>query len=108
MCEIYSSASPARYEAVTRSVRLHGGVTSVRLERAFWDILEEIAGSEETPLPKFLETLHDEAMGRHGDISNFASLLRVVCTTYLREVLPGARQAVKQASEGRLKEARPR
>ncbi|QJB57114.1 ribbon-helix-helix domain-containing protein [Pseudodesulfovibrio sp. zrk46] len=94
MCEIYSSTPPSRYEAVTRSVRLYGGVTSVRLERGFWDILEEIAASEGVSLAKFLENLHEEAMNHHGEISNFASLLRVVCTTYLRKVAPGLKQAV--------------
>lgn len=93
MCEIYSSTPPARYEAVTRSVRLHGGVTSVRLERGFWDILEEIAASEGSSLAKFLENLYDEAQNHHGEISNFASLLRVVCTTYLRDVSPGLQKA---------------
>lgn len=85
MCEIYSSTPPAQYEAVTRSVRLYGGVTSVRLERGFWGILEELAASEGMSLAKFLENLHAEAENQHGKISNFASLLRVVCTTYLRE-----------------------
>lgn len=94
MCEIYSSTPPHRYEVVTRSIRLHGGVTSVRLERAFWAILEELASSEGVPLAKFLENLHDEAVAKHGSIGNFASLLRVVCTTYLRDVAPALKQAV--------------
>ncbi|WP_461209578.1 ribbon-helix-helix domain-containing protein [Desulfocurvus sp. DL9XJH121] len=92
MCDIYSSTPPARYESITRSVRLHGGVTSVRLERAFWIILEEVAASQGLTLPRFLENLHDEARARHGEINNFASLLRVVCTTYLSDVSPGLRQ----------------
>jgi len=72
---------------------LHGVVTSVRLERGFWAILEEVASSEGLSLAKFLENLHDEAQVHHGEISNFASLLRVVCTTYLRDVSPGLKQA---------------
>jgi predicted DNA-binding ribbon-helix-helix protein len=70
-------------------MRLHGVVTSVRLERAFWAILEEVAELEGISLPKFLENLHDEAVACHGEVPNFASLLRVVCATYLREVAPG-------------------
>lgn len=92
MCEIYASTDPAEYEQLTRSLRLHGGVTSVRLERRFWTVLDELAGSENSTLPKFLETLHDEAVLLHGEIGNFASLLRVVCTTYLGTVRPQIRQ----------------
>ncbi len=94
MCQIYASTAPADYTQVTRSVRLHGGVTSVRLERRFWTVLEEMAEAESVPLARFLETLHDEAAHIHGGVGNFASLLRVVCATYLgtsRE--PSASQA---------------
>jgi predicted DNA-binding ribbon-helix-helix protein len=94
MCEMYASTNPAEYEQVTRSVRLHGGVTSVRLERRFWNVLEELAASENTSLPRFLETLHDEAVVIHGVVGNFASLLRVVCTTYLTSRSAVDRQAV--------------
>lgn len=93
MCHIYASTSPEEYEQVSRSVRLHGGVTSVRLERRFWSVLEDIAAGEQTPLPRFLESLHDEATALHGTVSNFASLLRVICTVYLqsgRTEAPGA------------------
>lgn len=94
MCEIYSSTPPDQYEAVTRSVRLNGAVTSVRLEQCFWDILEEIAEGEGLTLAKFLANLHDEAMLRHGGIGNFASLLRVACSTYLKSVRPGLAAAI--------------
>ena len=33
----------AQYEPVTRSLRLHGAVTSIRLEARFWAILDEMA-----------------------------------------------------------------
>lgn len=83
MCEIYSSTPPPEYEQVTRSVRISGAVTSIRLERRFWSILDDVAAKENLSLGKFLAALHKEAYNVHGEISNFASLLRVVCTTYL-------------------------
>ena len=43
MCEVFISADPQSYDARTRSVRLHGVVTSIRLENLFWQVLEEIA-----------------------------------------------------------------
>ena len=42
MCEIFISANPETYASRTRSVRLHGVVTSIRLENLYWDVLEEI------------------------------------------------------------------
>ncbi|MEJ1978896.1 MAG: ribbon-helix-helix domain-containing protein [Acetobacteraceae bacterium] len=58
--------------------------TSIRLETAFWDTLEEIAASEGITVARFCVILHDEMMERHGEIGNFASLLRVTCLHYLR------------------------
>ena len=83
MCDLYASTDPAQYEAVTRSMRLHGLVTSVRLERRFWMILDELAAREQLSTPQFVSTLYDEVQARQGGVDNFASLLRVVCTTYL-------------------------
>ncbi|WP_432738511.1 ribbon-helix-helix domain-containing protein [Maridesulfovibrio sp. FT414] len=83
MCEIYSSTPPSEYEQITRSVRISGVVTSIRLERRFWRILDELAAEEKTSTGKFISTLYNEAYNLNGEISNFASLLRVVCTTYL-------------------------
>ena len=45
MCEIYSGAEPELFELKTRSVRLDGVVTSIRLEAIFWQLLEEIGGN---------------------------------------------------------------
>ncbi|MEZ5626226.1 MAG: ribbon-helix-helix domain-containing protein [Castellaniella sp.] len=83
MCNLYSGQDPANYETVKRSVRLNGHVTSVALERQFWDILERLAATEGFSLPQFLARLHEEQLARHGDVSNFSSLLRVACTIYL-------------------------
>ncbi|MCL6607310.1 MAG: ribbon-helix-helix domain-containing protein [Geminicoccaceae bacterium] len=83
MCRIYAGTDPRDYEPVTRSVRLHGAVTSIRLEARFWAILDEMAAGEGLTTPKFIATLHDEVLELSGDVRNFASLLRVACATYL-------------------------
>ncbi len=83
MCDIYASTDPALYETITRSVRIDGVVTSIRLEQRFWDILDEIAHSEDRSTPQFINTLYHEVMERRGETGNFTSLLRVVCTVYL-------------------------
>ncbi len=84
MCRLFLSQDPATHEAETRPIRLHGHSTSIRLEAAFWSILEEIAGKEGTSVARFCATLHDEMTQRHGLVSNFASVLRVTCLHYLR------------------------
>ena len=83
MCQIYSGTNPELYQSVSRSLRINGMVTSVRLEQRFWQILDEIAAGEGFSTPQFLGKLHDEVVSQRDDIPNFASLLRVVCTVYL-------------------------
>ena len=46
MCHIFSGQDPSSYAYHTRSVRLGGHSTSIRLEAAFWQILEEIAAEQ--------------------------------------------------------------
>ena len=91
MCRLFARQDPATYAWVTRSVRLSGHATSIRLEARFWEILAEIAAKEGVTLPKFLNLLHAEALEAQGDVGNFASLLRVACLVYLRD--PAAHDA---------------
>ena len=85
MCQIYSGTEPELYQSVSRSVRINGVVTSLRLELRFWQILDEIASGEGVSTPQFLGKIHDEVVAARGDIPNFASLLRVICTVYLEK-----------------------
>lgn len=86
MCKIFAGQAPERYSGETRSVRLGGHVTSVRLETAYWEILEEVSTAQGMTLAKFLTTLHDEVLDLRGEVQNFASLLRCACLTYVEEV----------------------
>ena len=83
MCQIFVRANPLSYEATTRSIRLHGVVTSVRLENLFWDTLEEIGSRDGMNVPQLLSKLYDELLEHRGDIPNFSSFLRVCCQRYL-------------------------
>ena len=83
MCHIFAGQDPNNYAHETRSVRLMGHATSVRLETKFWAIVEEIAASQGMPLARFLTQLYEEALEIHGEVSNFASLLRCCCLNYL-------------------------
>jgi predicted DNA-binding ribbon-helix-helix protein len=83
MCRVYAGTDPGEYRQVTRSVRLHRVVTSIRLENRFWTILDRMAADEGVTTPKFLAVLYDEVAEAQGEVRNFASLLRVACTTWL-------------------------
>lgn len=83
MCQIFVRANPQSYEATTRSIRLHGVVTSVRLENLFWDTLEEIGARDGMSVPQLLSKLYDELLEHRGDIPNFSSFLRVSGLRYL-------------------------
>ncbi len=85
MCEIFAGQDPGRYESVTRRLRLNGQSTSVRLERAFWRIIDDIAAKQGMTTPAFLSTLHAEVLEQQGEVTNFTSLLRCACTISLGE-----------------------
>jgi predicted DNA-binding ribbon-helix-helix protein len=86
MCKMFASLPVETFTSETRSVRLGGHATSIRLEQAFWSILEEIAGAQGVSLPKFLTKLHDEVLEGSEARRNFASLLRCACLTYVADV----------------------
>ena len=86
MCQMFAGQDPARYEYVTRRLRLNRQSTSIRLERAFWGILDQMAEREGTSTPAFLSKLHSEVLLQHGEASNFTSLLRCACTIHLGEL----------------------
>lgn len=93
MCRIFAGQDPASYESITKSIRLGGHATSIRLEARFWDILSEIAAGQNLTVPRFLTTLYDEALEIHGHVANFASLLRVSCLVYLSHAEAAAKPA---------------
>ncbi|HWP20792.1 MAG: ribbon-helix-helix domain-containing protein [Pseudomonadota bacterium] len=83
MCEIFVSADPVSYDAKTRSVRLHGVVTSIRLENLFWEVLEEVAARDGMSVAQLAERLYDELVEARGAVGNFTSFLRVCALRYL-------------------------
>ena len=83
MCQIFAGQNPARYDSETRRLRLNGQSTSIRLERAFWRILDDIAAREGLSTPAFISKLHSEVLELRGEAPNFTSLLRCACTLHL-------------------------
>lgn len=90
MCEIFIKADPSLYEARARSIRLHGVVTSIRLENLFWETLEEIAMRDGMSTSQLIAKLYDELVAYRGQVDNFASFLRVCCLRYQTLMAAGA------------------
>ncbi|MFC5067343.1 ribbon-helix-helix domain-containing protein [Flaviflagellibacter deserti] len=83
MCRMFAHQPQSNYDSETRSIRLAGHSTSIRLENVFWTILEEMAAREGLSVGKFVTKLHDEVLEHHGELSNIASLLRCSCVIYV-------------------------
>ena len=86
MCQIFASIPREKYDYQSRSIRIQGHVTSIRLEAMYWQILEESAQAQEMTLAQFLSQLYDEVLKLDGEVYNFTSLLRCGCINYLNYI----------------------
>jgi predicted DNA-binding ribbon-helix-helix protein len=85
MCRVFTAQNPERFAKVSRSVRISGHSTSVRLESAFWDALEDMAEMEGMSTSKLIAELCNEARDLPDVMSNLSSMLRTVCVLYLEQ-----------------------
>lgn len=89
MCRLFIGADPTLWESVTRSFRMEGMVTSVRLEQMFWSVLEDIAQRQDLNVPQLLHQLYNESIDEGHDLGNFTSFLRVCCMRFIDLQLNG-------------------
>ena len=89
MCRLFIGADPHLWESATRSFRMEGMVTSVRLEQMFWSVLEEIAQRQDLNVPQLLHQLYNESIDEGHDLGNFTSFLRVCCMRFIDLQLNG-------------------
>ena len=89
MCKLFIEADPKLWESSTKSLRIDGMVTSVRLETFFWNVLDEIAGRDGMNVVQLITRLHNESIDAGHDLGNFTSFLRVCCGRYLALQLSG-------------------
>lgn len=83
MCKFLEKDNLHRFESSSRSVRIAGHSTSIRLEAVFWEVLDGLATAEGVSIARLVTTLHDEAVeAREGSV-NLASVLRAVCVMHL-------------------------
>ncbi|GHC79055.1 hypothetical protein GCM10010136_31280 [Limoniibacter endophyticus] len=104
MCRLFVGADCALWESQTRSIRMDGMVTSVRLEKMFWMVLEEIAARDDMNVPQLLHQLYNESIDEGHDLGNFTSFLRVCCMRFIDlqlqgMLLPGGRESLYTTEE---------
>lgn len=75
---------------VSRSVRLNGFATCLRLETIYWRILQSIAQANRCSVSAVLSYVDREVHLRHGGVKNFSGLIRVICVAWLMD--PPARR----------------
>lgn len=81
---LFAQCSPdqkAEYRPEKRSLRIRGHSTTIRLERAFWTLLEEMADGEGIAVADLITRIHDHCLDT--DRENLTSCLRVVCIKYI-------------------------
>ncbi|MDC0390498.1 ribbon-helix-helix domain-containing protein [Candidatus Thioglobus sp.] len=78
---VCSTEQVKEFVPLKRSIRLHGHSTTIRLEIAFWTVLEQMADDEEVSLAKLLELISDTCLVAND--KNLASCLRVLCLKYI-------------------------
>lgn len=90
MCKLFIGADVQLWTSSTKSMRMDGMVTSVRLENYFWKTLSEIAQRDHMQIPQLLTKLYYESIDAGHDLGNFTSFLRVCCMRYLALQLSGS------------------
>lgn len=89
MCKLFIQADSSLWHSKTRSLRIDGVVTSIRLEVFFWQTLEEIAVRDSLSVNQMITKLYLESLDADHDIGNFTSFLRVCCARYLSLIADG-------------------
>ena len=101
MCEYFVKADPILYEQRTRTIRIHGVLTSIRLENMVWDTLAEMAEAERCTTNSLIVQFHDEILAHRGEVPNFASFLRVTGMRFLRRKATEAERVASPNAEPR-------
>lgn len=81
---IFSLCAPEQrleFEPERRSVRVDGHCTTIRLERAFWSVLDSISADEGIGIASIIAEVQHHC--QHVNDKNLASCLRVLCLKYI-------------------------
>lgn len=83
MCQLFIGADSDLWRSRTKSLRIDGVATSIRIEDFFWQTLDEIACRDDMTVNQLITRLYFEAIDEGHDMGNFTSFLRVCCARFL-------------------------
>ncbi len=89
MCQLFIGADSTLWESTSKSLRIDGVATSLRMENFFWATLAEIGHRDDMTVNQLITKLYHEAMDADHDLGNFTSFLRVCCSRYLALIAAG-------------------
>lgn len=89
MCQLFINANSELWKSHTKSLRIDGVSTSIRIENFFWSTLEEIAARDQMTVNQLISKLYYESIDAEHDLGNFSSFLRVCCARYLSLMAEG-------------------
>ncbi|WP_417820379.1 ribbon-helix-helix domain-containing protein [Terasakiella sp.] len=82
MCELFIGAESDLWVSQSKSLRIDGVATSIRMENFFWQTLNEIAYRDAMTVNQLITKLYHESIDAEHDLGNFTSFLRVCCGRY--------------------------
>ncbi|NVK17208.1 MAG: ribbon-helix-helix domain-containing protein [Methylocystaceae bacterium] len=89
MCQLFIGADSELWVSQSKSLRIDGVATSIRMENFFWSTLEEIAYRDCMTVNQLITKLYHESIDAEHDLGNFTSFLRVCCARYLALIAAG-------------------
>lgn len=100
MCQLFIGADSTLWNSQSKSLRIDGVATSIRMENFFWSTLEEIAFRDQMTVNQLITKLYHESIDAEHDLGNFTSFLRVCCTRYHALIAAGDISANLEESLG--------
>jgi len=89
MCQLFIGADSDMWVSQSKSLRIDGVATSIRMENFFWSTLQEIAYRDCMTVNQLITKLYHESIDAEHDLGNFTSFLRVCCSRYLALIAAG-------------------
>ena len=86
---------------LSRSVRLNGFATCLRLEEVYWEVLSDISRINNCSINTLLSYIDLEVHLRHGGVKNFSGFIRVVCVMHLLKMGRNLREVTRQQMAAR-------
>ncbi len=84
LAHMFSACSTDQISEFTpqkRGFRIQGHSTTIRLEKAFWSVLEEMANDMDRELSEMIEMIQEGCIVAND--KNLSSCLRVICLKYI-------------------------